>query len=50
MPVFVPQLLAHHYKLIGLEISNKGAGYAPNLIMINPDKGSGPGGYPIDWK
>jgi hypothetical protein len=46
MPVIVPQLFAHHYKLIGLEITNTGVKYAPNLVNINPGKGSGTGGYP----
>jgi len=46
MPVIIAGLAAHHYKLIGLEITNNGVKYAPGLVNINPGTGSGPGGYP----
>jgi hypothetical protein len=46
MSVFTPELYANHYMLIGLEITNNGAAYGPNLVNINPGKGSSPSGYP----
>ena len=40
MPVVAAQLYAHHYKLVGLEITNTGVLYAPNLVSIRPVRGS----------
>ncbi|HKY21186.1 MAG TPA: right-handed parallel beta-helix repeat-containing protein [Vicinamibacterales bacterium] len=35
---------AHHYKLVGLEITSSGSTYTPDLVQIG-GTGSGPGGY-----
>jgi hypothetical protein len=45
MSVIATQRNAHHYKLVGLEITNNGANSAPDLVSIYPNRGSGPGGY-----
>jgi hypothetical protein len=34
MSVIVPDLYAHSYKLVGLEITNSGVAYGPNLLTI----------------